>query len=154
MRSQLEALTGQLTALQTEKADAEAKAEEARQAKLSAAEKQAERVAALEARLAEAEGSALAESRARALATLGIRDKFHGYAPDADPRTADGRAALERWAQDNPELRKAAGSPADLPTDDLPKSLAEKAQSNPFLAGARGALREAKSLTFGRKGVR
>jgi len=154
MQAQLEALTSQLTSLRAEKADAEAKAEEARQAKLTAAEKQAERVAALESRIAESESAALAAERARALSTLGIRDKFHGFAPDGDPRTEEGRTALERWAQDNPELRKAAASPADLRTDDLPKGLAEKAQSNPFLAGARGALREAKSLTFGRKGVR
>jgi len=155
LEAKIEALTGKLEQTEADKAAAAEAAEAERKAKLSASEQMAEKVAALEAQLSETQTQALQSERARVLSRLGVRDKFARYAPDADPRTPDGLATLEKWAADNPELRKAPSSPATA-DGELPKSLAEKAaKGSPFLVGLKSAMSEARAtpLSLG-KGVR
>jgi hypothetical protein len=87
----------------------------------------AEAIAALKAQLAALESKAETSSdrmtqhedamRSALLDRLGIRDKFRQYAPKVDPFSDKGRADLEEWAADNPELRDAR--PVPVPEFDV-----------------------------------
>ena len=50
--------------------------------------------------------------RSALLDKLGIRAKFRAFAPKIDPFTETGRADLEAWAAENPELRDVRPVPA------------------------------------------
>ena len=60
---------------------------------------------------------------------LGIRPKFRSYAPKVDPFTDKGKAALELWASESPELRDAR--PVPSPDFDVTKEV--KSFSSPHL---------------------
>ena len=71
--------------------------------------------------------TARAAARQTHLQHLGVKGKFHNIAPDADPFTDEGKAALEEWATDNPELCDAAATVAtrviDIDVDAFKKGL-------------------------------
>ena len=86
-----------------------------------AGEETARRVAELEALIADLQGkssnieSEMANNRQAmrnsVLDGLGVLGKYRQYAPEVDPFTDDGRAALEAWATENPELLSARPTP-------------------------------------------
>lgn len=67
--------------------------------------------AALQVRVAAAESAALGHVRASVLASLGVMPGYQEFAPPADPRTPEGRSALEAWATAHPALLS-KGAPA------------------------------------------
>lgn len=71
------------------------------------------RLEQVEARMKAAETA----MRSEVLERLGVKDKFRAYAPAADPFTQQGKSALEKWAQANPELcHSAIQGPPPAPT--------------------------------------
>ena len=60
---------------------------------------------------------------------LGIRTKFRQYAPKVDPFSEKGRADLEAWAGENPELRDSR----PVPTPEFDVSDQVKSFSSPHL---------------------
>ena len=99
----------------------------------------ADAIAALKAQLAALESKAETSSdrmtqhedamRSALLDRLGIRDKFRQYAPKVDPFSDKGRADLEQWAADNPELRDAR----PVPTPEFDVSAQVKSFASPHL---------------------
>jgi len=62
-------------------------------------------------RATSSEQSALDYSRKTTLDAIGVLPVYHEYAPNADPRTEEGKAVLEKWATDRPAM-VAARKPA------------------------------------------
>ena len=78
---------------------------------------------AMAAQLAKMEANGRAEAMARSLTALGVKPQYHEIAPaNIDPRTPEGKAALEKWAADRPEIRTASitapAPPPNLLTSD------------------------------------
>jgi len=104
-----------------------------------ATEKKSAAMADLEQKIADLEGRAEKSSkrmskhedamRSALLDKLGIRDKFRQYAPKVDPFSDKGRADLEQWAADNPELRDAR----PVPTPEFDVSAQVKSFASPHL---------------------
>lgn len=76
------------------------------------------------------------------LGKLGVMDKFKGYAPDVDPFTDDGRAKLESWAAENPELLEAR--PASAPAIDV--EALKKSVKSPHLVDLNSYIKSIKGL--------
>ena len=79
-------------------------------------------------------------ARDNALDSLGVLPKYRALAPDVDPFTDDGKAALERFAADHPEILRAR--PNRVPEFDAAKW--SKAQS-PHLVSV-DKIRESKAI--------
>lgn len=101
---------------------------------LQEAKETAKRIKDLEALIADLQGkqdgieSEMATNRTAMRNTildgLGVIDKFKRFAPDADPFTDEGRAALEAWASENPELLSARPAPVvDVDTDKVKSNM-------------------------------
>ena len=126
--AELAAVKSTLTNLESGKAAADSAAEAARVAALSETEKAAEARTKLLGEI-EAEKAALAGERkllvsgrrTASLERMGFDKRLHALAPDVDPATAEGAAALDAWGAANKDLaRQAAGdAPAWSPA---PKS--------------------------------
>ena len=101
--AELAAARAQLAELAAWKAKVESEAEETKRASMTEAQKLAADREALTAK----ERALSARARSEALTKLGVLEKAHQWAPDADPATPAGAKALEDWARANPELVKA-----------------------------------------------
>ncbi|MBM5812791.1 MAG: hypothetical protein FJ191_12660 [Gammaproteobacteria bacterium] len=96
-----------------EKAAAD-KVEADRVAALSAEQKLQEAVLRQQGELDATRAELVAERRATALERLGVLPHFRDYAPKVDPKTADGAAALEKWAKTHPEALAARNGAAPV----------------------------------------
>ena len=117
----------------------EAKPEPKKRAKKPKVDAKSEAIAELESELealkANQEKSAKKLSkhedamRSALLDKLGIRAKFRDYAPKVDPFSDKGKADLEAWAAENPELRESR----PVPTPEFDVSAQVKSFSSPHL---------------------
>jgi len=73
------------------------------------------------ARTLEAETARLAQAaREQVAADLGVLPAYRKFVPsDIDARTAEGRAQLERWASEHPELVAPRVAPVEVKPEDL-----------------------------------
>jgi hypothetical protein len=121
-------LRGKLAELEKREAErvaaAAEKAEAERVAKLSESQKVAEAIKKQEGELAATRAELITERRSLALDRLGVADKFKAYAPQVDPKDAEGAKVLEKWVRDNPELCRPAPG-ADVAGSGLAGRLAE-----------------------------
>ena len=91
-------LKAELEALKAER-------EKAAADKMTEAEQLRAELEALRTTVDATKADALKHARAAALSRLGVLPEYQDFAPaDADPRTAEGRAALEKWAADRPAM--------------------------------------------------
>jgi hypothetical protein len=146
LAAQVAALTTQLAAMATERDAEKAKAEEAKRASMTEAEKLTADRAALDAEKA----SLKTEARKAAAERLGIMPKAMALAPDVDPRTPEGGKALADWARENPEfVTKKDGAGTGFPLDAPPKSALAKFFSGETVNKA-FSIEHAKALLGGR----
>ena len=113
---------------------AELEAERARNAELKAEHETA--VSDLATRVAQVEAERAEERRGRALDELGVLDKYRAFAPKADPTTAAGKATLEQWAAEHPELCRKAEPTAVDPATTMDSLFGDKATKSPFAASS------------------
>ena len=92
-----------LAALRAELAAAKAKLAAADEQKTDA-EKLREQLDAMRGDLDATKAGALAHARASTMEALGVLPQYREFAPEADPRTAEGKAALEKWAAERPAM--------------------------------------------------
>jgi len=139
LRATVEALTAAKTEADAAKTEAETAAEAARVAGLSAAEKLSEDRAAFAAEVEAGKAGIRKEARAQSLDKLGVLPAYRDWAPDVDPRTAEGAAAIEEWAKIHPEVvKQASGAPVPYtpaPTSKIGQVLSG-AVKNPFMSAA------------------
>ena len=117
----------------------EAKEEKKRKTRKPKADDKAEAITELEAQLEELKSSQEKSvkrmskhedsMREALLDKLGVQAKFRQYAPKVDPFSEKGRAELESWATENPELRDAR----PVPTPDFDVSSQVKSFKSPHL---------------------
>ena len=77
----------------------------------------------------EKKSAAMADLEQKIADLEGLADKFRQYAPKVDPFSDKGRADLEQWAADNPELRDAR----PVPTPEFDVSAQVKSFASPHL---------------------
>lgn len=98
---------------------AEATAEVARQAQLTAEQRAVEELNKQRGEIDSVKAQLATERRHLALDRLGVVDKFRAFAPAVDPSNPAGAAALEAWAKANPELLRPSGQTQTHPLDAL-----------------------------------
>ena len=136
--AELAAARAQLAELSAWKAKVESEAEETRRASMTEAQKLAADREALTAK----EKALSTRARSEALTKLGVLEKAHQWAPDADPATPAGAKVLEDWARANPELVKAtpqSGLAYDAPADSSLGKLLRGALPNALINAKRAA---------------
>tara|TARA_R100000808_G_scaffold24233_1_gene55302 strand:+ start:1153 stop:1719 length:567 start_codon:yes stop_codon:yes gene_type:complete len=130
LQQELSALREALEASKLEKVAAETKAQEEaeaiRVASLSEKEKLAEEVAGYMKQIESDKAELMAERRSHTLVKLGVPLKFHGWAPDVDPKSKEGQVRLEKWVAEHPEIIKAAPAPK---TDSLADKVSRKSSA-------------------------
>lgn len=126
LAAQVKTLSAQLETLTKAKTEADAKAEEARKASLSEADKLKEERTAFAAEVANTKAGLRKEARSQALDRLGVLPNYRDFAPDADPTNADGAKQLADWAKGHPEVVKVTGAPQPPPFAPAPESMLGK----------------------------
>lgn len=127
--AELASLKGQLEALTKAKTESDNKAEEARKAALSEADKLKEEREAFKLEVEGTKAGIRKEARGQAMDRLGILPNYRDFAPDCDPRTPEGAKALTDWAKDHPEVVKAVGTTGHAPMTPPPESMLGKVLS-------------------------
>ena len=126
---ELASLKAQIEGLTKAKTEADNKAEEARKAALSEADKLKEERAAFMAEVEGTKAGIRKEARGQAMDRLGILPNYRDFAPDVDPRDPAGAKALTDWAQSHPEVVKAQGTHNPAPMTPPPESMLGKVLS-------------------------
>ncbi|MCB9739515.1 MAG: hypothetical protein H6747_09625 [Deltaproteobacteria bacterium] len=119
------------------KAELEAAKAELAKAKdgMSDADKMREQIENLKTDLNATKADALAHARSTALDALGVLAEYREFAPaDADPRTAEGKAALEEWASKRPAILSRRGVEAPKVDVDSSSIFGESGKGNPFIS--------------------